>query len=101
LSDILATKTGYKIEVDLPGVKKNDIKIDLDKTSLIVSAVRKPTLPEGVKRIHGERDFGPLERSFTLPEATEIAAVEASLEDGVLTLVIPKKEEARVQVKWT
>jgi HSP20 family molecular chaperone IbpA len=101
LSDILTTKTGYKIELDLPGVKKDDIKIDLNKSSLIVSALRKPTLTEGMKRIHAERDFGTLERSFTLPETAQITGVEATLEDGVLSLVIPKKEEARVQVKWT
>jgi HSP20 family protein len=66
LADILTTGSGYKIELDLPGVKKADIKIDLNKSSLSVSALRKATEPDGMKRIHSERAFGTLERAFTL-----------------------------------
>jgi HSP20 family protein len=100
LADILTTKSGYKIELELPGVKKDEIKIDLNKGSLSVSALRKASVPEGVKRIHSERSFGSLERAFTLPETAEITGVEATLEDGVLSLVIPRKEAATAQVKW-
>jgi HSP20 family protein len=83
LADIMTTKTGYKIELDLPGVKKDDIRIDLEKNSLNVSALRKASLPDGMKRVHSERGFGTLERGFTLPEAAELGGVEAALEDGV------------------
>lgn len=98
-ADILATAAGYQIQVELPGVKKEDISIELDKGSLKVTAIRKAVEPEGTKRVHAEREFGELTRAFRLPESAQLDRLEAVLADGVLTVSIPKKEIPKIEIK--
>ena len=98
-TDILATKAGYQIQVELPGVKKEDIAIELDKGALNVTAIKKAVEPDGTKRVHAERDFGELTRAFHLPESAQLDKLEAVLTDGVLTVSIPKKEGPKIEIK--
>ena len=86
----------YHIDVDLPGVKKEDIKIDLKDGLLTISGERK--LKNEIKEedyYKVETAFGKFSRSFTLPDDADIENIEASSQDGVLEVVIPKlkKEE--------
>ena len=99
LVDILSTKTGYQIDLELPGVKKEDISIDFDKGVLNITANKKALEIEGAKKVHAEREFGSLTRTFELPTNVETDKVEAVLNDGVLTLTIPKKETPKIEVK--
>ena len=87
----------YYIEVDLPGVKKEDIKVDIKENTLTVSGERK--FKEEVKEedyYKIETSIGKFSRTFTLPEDADIENIDAKSENGVLEIVIPKvkKEES-------
>lgn len=84
----------YHVDVDLPGVKKEDIKVDINKGILTISGERK--LKEEIKEedyYKVETYFGKFSRSFTLPDNSDIENIEASSENGVLEVVIPKLKE--------
>ncbi|WP_419771050.1 MAG: Hsp20/alpha crystallin family protein [Candidatus Marinarcus sp.] len=86
----------YHIDVDLPGVKKDEIKVDIHKNVLTISGERKTK--EEVKEedyYKVETSFGKFSRSFTLPDNADIENVEASSKEGVLELVIPKLSEEK------
>ncbi len=86
----------YHIEVDLPGVKKEDIKVDVKDNALTISGERKfknEIKEDDYYKI--ESSYGKFSRTFTLPDDADIENIEASSTDGVLEVVIPKlkKEE--------
>jgi HSP20 family protein len=88
--------SSFYIDVDLPGVKKDDIKVDLEKNVLTISGERKTK--EEVKEedyYKVETSFGKFSRSFTLPDNADVENIEAKSVDGVLELVIPKLDESR------
>jgi HSP20 family protein len=81
----------YYIDVDLPGVKKDDVEISIDKNILTIKGERKVRneVKEGdYYRI--ESAYGSFARSFTLPEKVDTENIEAKTENGVLEIVIPK-----------
>ncbi|SFV74521.1 Heat shock protein Hsp20 [hydrothermal vent metagenome] len=87
----------YHIEVDLPGVKKEDIEVKVEDNVLIVSGERK--VKEELKEENYykvESSFGTFSRSFSLPEDVDIENIHAESVDGVLEVVIPKLEKAAV-----
>ena len=84
----------YHVDVDLPGVKKEDIKVDLNKGILTISGERKTK--EEVKQedyYKIETYFGRFSRSFTLPDNVDIENIEAKSDNGVLEIVIPKLKD--------
>ena len=84
----------YHVDVDLPGVKKEDIKVDLNKGILTISGERKTK--EEVKQedyYKIETYFGKFSRSFTLPDNVNIENIEAKSDNGVLEIVIPKLKD--------
>ena len=89
----------YHIDVDLPGVKKEDIKVDIKENVLVISGER--NFKEEVKEedyYRVETRFGKFSRSFTLPENVDIENIDAVSENGVLEVIILKveqKEKAR------
>src|SRR5574344_2529980 len=81
----------YHVDVDLPGVKKEDIKVDLNKGVLTISGERKTkdeVKQEDYYKI--ETYFGKFSRSFTLPDNADIENIEAKSDNGVLEVIIPK-----------
>src|ERR1700744_6294533 len=87
----------FHIELAAPGLKKEDFKINLDKNVLTVSADKKEEkVEEGKKFSKREYSYNSFTRSFTLPEVADAAKIEAAYTDGVLKLVVAKKEEAKV-----
>jgi HSP20 family protein len=92
----------YYVEVDLPGVNKDDIHVDVNKDSLTISGERKHK--EEVKEesyYKLESFFGKFQRSFTLPENVDSEAIEAKCDNGVLEVLIPKiapKEAKKIQI---
>ncbi|MDG6778745.1 Hsp20/alpha crystallin family protein [Thiomicrorhabdus sp. zzn3] len=83
----------YHVEVDLPGVKKGDIKVEVKDNRLTISGERKTK--EEVKEdeyYRVESSYGKFERSFTLPDNVDAENVSASCADGVLEVVLPKRE---------
>ena len=84
----------YHVDVDLPGVKKEDIKVDLNKGVLTISGERKTK--EEIKQEDNykiETYFGKFSRSFTLPDNVDIENIEAKSDNGVLEIVIPKLKD--------
>ncbi len=86
--------SAYYIEVDLPGVKKEDIEITTEDNVLTISGERK--VRDEIKEddyYKVESVYGTFSRSFTLPENVDVNKIEAKNENGVLEIVIPKKVE--------
>ena len=90
-------ESAYHIEFDLPGVKKEDINIQVEDGTLTVSGERK--LKEEIQEENYykvESSFGSFSRSFSLPEEADVENISAQNEDGVLEVVVPKLESALV-----
>jgi len=87
----------YHVEVDLPGMKKEDISIQVEDNTLVISGERKvkdEIKEENYYKI--ESSFGTFSRSFSLPEEADIENIHAESKDGVLEVVVPKLETAKV-----
>jgi len=87
----------YYIEIDLPGVSKDDIHVELNENKLTVSGERKTR--EEVKKedyYMVESTFGKFQRTFTLPENVDAEKIEAKENNGVLEVVIPKANNPEV-----
>jgi HSP20 family protein len=94
--DVLESKDSYLIRAELPGMKKEDIKVEVKDETLVLSGERKSEkLAEGVEYRHVERAAAKFWRSFSLPETTKPDSIEASYKDGVLEVRVPKAEEAK------
>lgn len=87
----------YHVEVDLPGVKKEDINVQVEDSTLVVSGERK--VKEEIKEENYykvESSFGSFSRSFSLPEEADVENIHAESEDGVLEVIVPKLQTAKV-----
>ena len=83
------------VKLDLPGVKREDIKVSFENHTLAVEGERKAS-GEAAEQFHRtERGAGTFRRSFTLPVTVDGSRVDASYQDGVLTIKLPRREEAR------
>ena len=90
-TDVSDTGDAYKLEAELPGFNKDDIKIDLDKDCLTISAERSSdTKDEKSSYVKRERFYGSYSRSFDMT-GINTENIDASYNDGVLTLTLPKK----------
>ena len=90
----------YHIEVDLPGIKKEDIDISIEDKTLVISGERKfkeELKEENYYKI--ESTFGKFSRSFTIPENVDIENIHAESKDGVLEVIIPKLEQEIQKIK--
>jgi HSP20 family protein len=98
--NISETENQFDIELAAPGLKKEDFKINLDKNVLSISADKKTeNVEEGKKFSKREYSYNSFTRSFTLPEVADHSKIEAEYTDGVLKLIVAKKEEAKVQAR--
>lgn len=94
--DVLEDKDNYFILAELPGLKREDIKVSLEDGTLTISGERKvETLSEDTSVHRVERFSGRFERSVTLPATVSADKVKATYTDGVLTLTLPKTEQAK------
>lgn len=94
--DIEETADAYIIHADVPGVKAEDIEINVENGLLEISGERKlekAVEERGVRRF--ERVFGKFYRSFRLPESADIENIKAKTDHGVLTVIVPKKAVAK------
>jgi HSP20 family protein len=90
----------YYIELDLPGVKKDDIEITTEDNILTISGERKfkdEVKEENYYKV--ESHYGKYSRSFTLPENIDISAINAKNENGVLEVTIPKKDDENKKLR--
>lgn len=88
-TDIDENEKAYFLSVDLPGVNKDDIKVEVHEGKLVVSGERRS---EKSKAGYAERKYGKFERVVTLPDEVDVESIEAHFENGVLELAIPKME---------
>ncbi len=96
--NIAETDGDFQIELAVPGLKKEDFKINVDKNILSISAEKKSeSTPEGKKYSKREYSYTSFVRSFTLPETIDHSKIDAAYTDGILKLTVAKKEEAKIQ----
>ena len=94
--DLVETDDHFVLRADLPGMDEDDVKIELEDTTLTISGERKgehEEKSEGYYRV--ERAFGTFARTLTLPQGVDPEAVSASFDRGVLEVRVPKPEERK------
>ena len=97
-ADIAEADAAYLIQAELPGVKLQDVKIEIDAGVLTLSAEKRPEGDGQRQQYHRvERSYGTLTRSFALPQGVETDQVQATMKDGVLSILLPKTEQARAR----
>ena len=97
-ADVTVSDGDMVVTMDLPGLKAEDLSIELLDGYLIVRGDRKrPELADGTTLVHGERTFGRFERRIKVPEGVDPDGITASMDNGVLSLIVPKPE--RLQPK--
>ena len=89
--DIIENEKEFLVEFELAGVKKEDVSIDVERNILTISAERKEV--KDLKYNRKESFTGKYQKSFTLPDTVDADNISASLNDGILTINIPKLEE--------
>ncbi len=98
VTDIYETKEDYVFKVELPGVSKEEVKVELEGDKLSISGERKEEKEIKREEYHRiERYCGSFARSFQLPKNANGQGVKASMKDGILELRIPKQEEAKAK----
>ena len=94
--DVQEDKDKFTIKVEVPGLKREDIDVSLQDDALVISGERTSEKIEEDVEIHRqERLFGKFQRALTLPEPVATDKVKADYKDGVLTVTLPKTEEAK------
>ena len=94
--DVYEDKDNFVVKAELPGMKKEDISVSLQDGNLIISGERKSeTKKEGTEIYRAERFFGKFQRSVSLPAAVAPGKVTAEYKEGVLSVTLPKAEEAK------
>jgi len=94
--DVIEEKDQYILKADLPGIKKEDIKVSLEDNILTVEAERKAEAETQEKQIHRiERTYGRYQRSLNLGAKVDAGKIRAIYKDGVLELIVPKSEEVK------
>jgi HSP20 family protein len=94
--NIIESKDDYRIEVAAPGLNKDDFKINIENNVLTISAEKEEkTENESESYVRREFNYASFSRSFTLPESMDTEKISAKHKDGVLDVIIPKKEEAK------
>ena len=99
-TDVKETDSGYEVDIDLPGFKKDEINVQLDNGYLSISAAKgldKEEKNKEGKYIRKERYAGAMSRSFYVGDALTQEDIKAKYESGILRLSIPKKEAKQVE----
>jgi HSP20 family protein len=101
--DIEEKDKEFRISVELPGVKKDDVKINLKDNVISISGEKKQEKKVDKENYHRiERTFGKFQRSFTLPDYVDIENIDAGYKDGILNITVPKLKESvskQIEVK--
>ena len=94
--DIYEDKDNFVVKAELPGMKKEDIDVSMHDGSLSISGERKSEEKfEDAEVYRSERFFGRFQRTVALPTAVNAAGIKAQYKDGILTVTLPKAEEAK------
>jgi HSP20 family protein len=86
------------VKLDLPDVRREDVKVTFEQQTLAIEGERKIDAAVGSDRyLRVERGHGKFRRTFALPPTVDVARVQASYQDGVLTVTLPQRDEARAR----
>ncbi len=97
--DIYETNDAVMIEVEVPGMSKDDIKITVEDNVLRIHGEKKLEREEKDRNYYVvERSYGTFERAFRLPDYVDSEKIKAKFENGVLTITLPKREEEKKKV---
>jgi HSP20 family protein len=95
-ADIYETENHIVVQLDIPGIKADDVDIQCEKGMLSIKGERPFKNDEPKHQYYRvENPYGPFERYFEIPRTLDVSKVEAKYQDGVLTLAFPKTEEAK------
>ncbi len=98
--NIIERENDFKIDLAVPGLDKKDFNIEVENDMLVVSGERKEEKVEEKDKVtKREFHYGSFKRSFTLPEIADVEKINASYNNGVLSVSIAKKEEAKQNAK--
>jgi HSP20 family molecular chaperone IbpA len=95
LADIVETKEGVTLMLELPGVAAEDVDVALEKRVLTIRAKSSVASPDKLRLVHAEYEAGDYERAFTLSDDFDAEKIEAQLKNGVLTLHLPRAEASQ------
>ncbi len=99
-ANILEHPDSFELNLAAPGMKKEDFKIGLENNILTISSEIQDEKAEETKNYtRKEFFFGSFSRSFTLPKSIDLEKIKADYENGLLKVMLPKKEEARLDIK--
>ncbi len=103
LADVVETPEAYEVELELPGLGRDDVAVQAQGDELVVRGERRPDLGSQPQSFHRlERRYGPFSRSFRFPEEIDSDRITAEFDDGLLRLRLPKARAApttRVKVE--
>ena len=99
-ANIIENPDSFQLDLAAPGMKKDDFKIHLENNILTVSSeVEDEKKEEGKNYSRKEFYYGSFSRSFTLPKIVDLEKIQADYADGILKVVLPKKEEAKLEIR--
>jgi HSP20 family protein len=94
--DVVENNDNFILRAEIPGMNKDDVKITLENNLLTIRGEKKNEAEKKEGNYHRvERSYGSFERSFTIPGTIKTDNIDAQYKDGVLTLTLPKAEEAK------
>ena len=94
--DVLEQADVIRIAAEVPGVKPEDVKISVEGNVLTLQGTKQQEAEEQTERVHRyERSYGSFARTFTLPRTVDTAQIKAGYDNGVLTITLPKAEQAK------
>ena len=100
LANILEHPDSFELDLAAPGLKKDDFKIHLENNILTISSELKDEVSEESRNYtRKEFHYSTFSRSFTLPRTVDLEKIRADYENGILKVMLPKKEDARVDIK--
>ena len=96
-TDVVETEREIRVVTEMPGLKRDNIEIDVENNVLTIRGEKREERTEGEQgRWHlAERRYGTFSRSFVLPRDVDAEGIQAAFQDGVLTVTVPKSEKAR------
>lgn len=94
--DVVEDQAQLRISLELPGVRPEDVKVSVENNVLTIRGEKRQESESQGERWHRyERSYGAFERTFTLPSTVDSERVQATAQNGVLTLALPKSERAK------
>ena len=95
-ADVTVGEKDLVLTLDLPGLTTEDVELEAVDGFLVVRGERtRPELPDGAVVAHGERGFGAFERRIRLPQGVDFDAIAATMDNGVLSLIVPRPVKAK------